>query len=126
MEHIVKNDQLLTVVVREGFHYPWLLSAVYIYPKAVFHEHLWQYISQLSSCFLLPWCLVDDFNQVLQNDEKISGEGINFRCARQLWNMVDLCNFMELDFHDLSNKLDLTQPQVQMAFLQYFFKNSVM
>lgn len=67
---ISAHEHILIVTIREGFQQPWILSAIYASSKAVFREQLWQYIVQLKSCFNLPWCMVGDFNQELQSEEK--------------------------------------------------------
>ncbi|KAK4286195.1 hypothetical protein QN277_002786 [Acacia crassicarpa] len=78
-----EDRQFFHLLCRIDQSSPFLLTAVYAIPHSNFREILWANIQRLSKQISSPWCVLGDFNDILNASERIGGRGGNFR--RMLW-----------------------------------------
>lgn len=100
MEIVTIDDQVINMLIKRGRNPVWFLSAIYASPKLNFRNELWQYIK---SGFMqdIPWLLVGDFNQVLDDSEKRGGKPIAQYRARPFREMVNGCALIDIGFEGL-------------------------
>lgn len=71
---------------------------VYASPTAFVREDSWTYLSNLSNCISVPWVLVGDFNQVLDDVDKREGLQSRSSKAQKLWDVWDTYGMIDLGF----------------------------
>lgn len=55
LEVVTMMDQMISVLVKDQWEKPWLLSIVYASLKAILRKELWSYIRQLGDLVNIPW-----------------------------------------------------------------------
>ena len=55
----------------------WLLSAIYTSPRYAKRKLLWENLATVTSQHSMPWVMVDDFNEVLDGEDKFRGRRVN-------------------------------------------------
>lgn len=98
LEVVSVNDQMISVIGKENIGEPWLLSVIYASPKAHLREELWCCIRDLGRVVNIPWLLIEDTNQPLDQCDKQGGKLVNQAQTRKLRTMVDSCGFLDLGF----------------------------
>lgn len=88
-------SQAITFYVTKG-NASWSLSAVYASPTFSMRCPLWTHLIALRRCIMGPWVLLGDPNEVLTSNEVAGGTFCPSR-ALLLKEMMDECNFMDLD-----------------------------
>ncbi|XP_057730222.1 uncharacterized protein LOC130945532 [Arachis stenosperma] len=66
------SSQMVHIELKQGQSPPWLLSVIYGSPQRASRRALWNKIRDLSSNINQPWCLIGDFDAIL-NDFKRKG-----------------------------------------------------
>lgn len=66
-------------------------------PVVRFHEELWRYISKLGDCMKFPLIITRDFNQILDDSEKVGGSS-SWRNRANLLREVGNCDLIDLSF----------------------------
>ena len=76
----------------------WLISAIYASPKFKNRCILWDNLKKVSDHHNLPWILMGDFNDVLEESEKFGGNSLSVRKVREYRECMDHCNLLDLGF----------------------------
>lgn len=98
VEEVSTFDQIITELVRDGHHQPWVLSVIYASPNPTVRDALWNYIMQLGNIINIPWLIIGDCNQPLTADDKQGGRPINRNRAAMLQTAIDTCHLLDLSF----------------------------
>ncbi|XP_058726977.1 uncharacterized protein LOC131598383 [Vicia villosa] len=109
LRHIKSSNQFVHCGVYDllgNFKY-WLI-AIYALNQLEHRRRLWTDIEHLSRTQQGPWCLIGDFNNVLQAQDKIGGNLVIENEYKDLQNMMDNTGLCEMpskgDFYTWFNK----------------------
>lgn len=78
MEVLDQNEQSLTVAVDGGVYVDWILTALYASPDRLTREELWLYLAAMEKVIRVSWLVTGDFNQVVDQDEKLGGQRLTW------------------------------------------------
>nr|POE89570.1 hypothetical protein CFP56_02290 [Quercus suber] len=76
----------------------WLLSSVYSSPRFFECLFIWDNLHAVSLLHNLPWAIVGDFNDVLNDSEKKGRNRVNMTRASAYNNCMSFCNMVDLGF----------------------------
>ena len=76
----------------------WLLSSIYGSPRFAKCTLFWENLCSISLLRNLPWAIVDDFNDVLDDSEKRGGNRVSMTRASAYRNCMSFCNMIDLGF----------------------------
>nr|XP_023878277.1 uncharacterized protein LOC111990725 [Quercus suber] len=76
----------------------WIISAIYASPRYVDRRLLWDNLTTVASLHNLPWIMLGDFNEMLNNSEKFGGLPINIGRALKFKACLDACGMIDLGF----------------------------
>lgn len=51
----------------------WFISAIYASPRLVERRIVWANLSEIAKLHNQPWLMLDDFNEVLNSEDKFGG-----------------------------------------------------
>ena len=75
-----------------------LLTAVYASPNFNKRKIFWNYLQNLATAISLPWVLLEDFNDMLLDDEKLGGLPLNRTNVSAFRACMDNCGLIDLGF----------------------------
>ncbi|XP_024156414.1 uncharacterized protein LOC112164456 [Rosa chinensis] len=87
------------VVVGESGVPSWRVTGFYGYARTSERDRSWQLLRDLSYLDSLPWIVIGDFNEILNNGEKISGPIRAERQMRGFHEALGYCDLLDLGFH---------------------------
>lgn len=88
-------DVLLQV---QSLSFSWILSDIYASPKFENMCILWENLKKVSNHHDLPWILMGDFNEVLEESEKLGGNPLSIRRVQEYKESMNYCNLLDLGF----------------------------
>lgn len=86
--------QCISMAVMSGESLDWIISFIYASPNIAERDELWRYLRNMGSGMSVPWCLVEDFNEVTCQAEKRGGRPVKIQREQGLWHMVSTCELM--------------------------------
>lgn len=95
------TDQMITALGRGRLGDAWLMTIIYASPKPLLREELWNDLRKLGGIVNIPWVLLGEMNQPLDQGDKMGGRPVNQMNARMLRETIDACKFIDLGFHGL-------------------------
>lgn len=77
-----------------------MLSVIYASPNVLTRSFLWEFLLSLGHAFTAPWLLLGDWNQVLQQGDKLGGRLVTVSRigSKPSWDVVTSCVLMDLGF----------------------------
>nr|XP_025664883.1 uncharacterized protein LOC112763420 [Arachis hypogaea] len=136
---VIEHDkQYVHLKVSGNNSMPWLITAVYGSPQRVTRRTLWQALKSYADNINLPWCLLGDFNAMLNNYEKSGGALSNGHGAcKEFQECVSTCGLVDLGYAgwaytwkrgNLAERLDrgLSNLDWQIAFPEALVKHMPM
>lgn len=60
----------IDIVIKENGSASWRLTCFYGFPERERRQASWDFIRQLASNSILPWCIFGDFNDLLYSSDK--------------------------------------------------------
>lgn len=75
------------------------VSCIYGEPVMKYRQRLWERISRIGVQRKGSWCLLEDFNDILHNGEKVGGPCRNEFSFELFVNMIKACHMVELSSH---------------------------
>lgn len=97
---VVVNDQIVTMVLKEGDRINWVLSALYASPKALYQEEIWSYLKKLVADLSSVLLLIGDFNQITDRGENLGRSSQWKRSGGTLWKLIEDANLIDLGFFE--------------------------
>ena len=73
-----------------------VLTAVYASPNFAKHKIFWNYLENIAATISLPWVLLEDFNDMISEDETLGGLPLNKTRIAAFRNCIDKCGLMDL------------------------------
>ena len=99
LEVLATTEQEIHAIVKvNNFDHPWLLSLIYGSPRFAERKILWENLCFVSTLHNLPWAIVGDFNDVLNDSEKLKGNRVNMTRATAYCDCMSSCNMLDLGF----------------------------
>ena len=99
LEVLATTEQEIHAIVKVyNFDHPWLLSSIYGSPRFAKRKILWENLCPVSTLHNLPWAIVGDFNDVLNDSEKLGGNRVNMTRATAYCDCMNSCNMIDLEF----------------------------
>ncbi|XP_072084389.1 uncharacterized protein [Arachis hypogaea] len=93
------SSQMVHMELKQGQSPPWFLSAIYGTPQKASRRALWNEIRDLSSNINQPWCLIGDFNAILNDFERKGSIGSNSRGAcSEFQTCISDCGLFDLGY----------------------------
>ena len=92
------EQEIHTLLQVQSLPSSWLLSAIYASSKFKNRCILWDNLKKVSDHHDLPWILMGDFNEVLEESEKFGGNSLSVRKVREYRECMDHCNLLDLGF----------------------------
>ena len=77
--------------------FSFFLSCIYGEPSAVGKDVIWERLNRIGVLRKEPWCLVGDFNEIQNNDEKSGGPSRPVESFLSFTSMLKICGMEELD-----------------------------
>ncbi|KAJ7962300.1 Endonuclease/exonuclease/phosphatase family protein [Quillaja saponaria] len=65
----------------------WVFTAIYANPRDDVRQKLWRELSNFANNISIPWCLMGDFNDIANEDEKMGGAPINSSKCIVFWEL---------------------------------------
>ena len=78
--------------------FSWLLSAIYASPKFKNRCILWDKLKKVSDHHDLLWILIGNFNDMIEESEKLGGNPLSVRRVREYRECMDHRNLLDLGF----------------------------
>ncbi|KAK9938270.1 hypothetical protein M0R45_015020 [Rubus argutus] len=79
----------------------WRLTGFYGHPRTNERDMSWQLIDDLCDLDSLPWVMIGDFNEILNNGEKIDGPQRSERQMRGFRDALGYSDLVDLGFHGI-------------------------
>ena len=99
LEVLATTEQEIHAIVKvNNFDHPWLLSLIYGSLRFAERNILWENLCFVSTLHNLPWAIVGDFNDVLNDSEKLKGNRVNMTRATAYCDCMSSCNMLDLGF----------------------------
>ncbi|XP_061999575.1 uncharacterized protein LOC133716965 [Rosa rugosa] len=89
----------IDAVVGESGVSSWRVTGFYGYARTSERDRSWQLLRDLSDLDSLPWIVIGDFNEILNNGEKIYGPIRAERQMRGFREALGYCDLLDLGFH---------------------------
>jgi hypothetical protein len=77
---------------------PWKLTGFYGHLDRAHREDSWKLLSYLHKVSPQPWLCMGDFNEVMDNSEKVGGNRRTEQYLGRFRNVVQECNLGDLGF----------------------------
>ena len=74
------------------------LPSLFLLSMLAKRKILWENLSQVALLHTFPWLMLDDFNEILCENDKMGGRQINLNRALEFKSCLDDCNFLDLGF----------------------------
>lgn len=99
MEVLAATEQEIHAIVKViNTDFSWLLSSIYGSPRFAERTIFWENLCSVSLLHNLPWAIVGDFNDVLDDSEKRGGNRVNMTRVSAYRNCMSSCNMIDLGF----------------------------
>lgn len=95
LEILYADKNLLDVYIKMGDQC-YFLSCIYGHPHIKFRHLVWERLMRFSAHRKGSWCMVGDFNEILNNSEKIGGPIRSDSSFDAFSDMLHICNMTEL------------------------------
>lgn len=92
------EQEIHTIVQVRSLSKSWLLISIYGSPRFKERCILWINLKILSKRHNLPWAVMGDFNDMVNGEEKMEGNGICRRRVFEYTNCMDYCHLFDLGF----------------------------
>lgn len=76
----------------------WLFSAIYGSPRLNERKILWDNLETIATAQNLPWLALGDFNEILNDSEKMGGSPVDQNRALRFAEVLNNCGFIDLGF----------------------------
>ncbi|XP_018435286.2 uncharacterized protein LOC108807498 [Raphanus sativus] len=90
------DKNLIDMQVQYG-EISFFLSCIYGEPSSVGKEIVWERLSRIGVCRKEKWCLIGDFNEILNNGEKTGGPLRSEASFQPFGDMLSVCGMEELE-----------------------------
>ncbi|XP_061998976.1 uncharacterized protein LOC133716286 [Rosa rugosa] len=95
-----KSAHHVDAIVIGDFGTPsWRVTGFYGYARTGERDRSWQLLRELSDLDSLPWVVIGDFNEILNNGENIAGPLRAERQMRGFREALGYCDLLDLGFH---------------------------
>ncbi|GKV21679.1 hypothetical protein SLEP1_g31635 [Rubroshorea leprosula] len=96
------SDQAIHAIIKvcnnPSFPIDWFLSGIYGRPQIATRALLWNELSTIAENISMPWMMIGDFNDVLDQSEKFGGNRICQARFRAYLECMNNCNMIDLGF----------------------------
>ncbi|GKV14797.1 hypothetical protein SLEP1_g25615 [Rubroshorea leprosula] len=96
------SDQAIHAIIKvcnnPSFPIDWFLSGIYGRPQIATRTLLWNELSTIAENISMPWMMIGDFNDVLDQSEKFGGNRICQARVRAYLECMNNCNMIDLGF----------------------------
>lgn len=84
-----------------GFHVQFgtsnfFVSCTYGHPVAEFRDEVWERITRIGIQRTEKWCMIGDFNEILNHEEKLGGPRISEDSFQGFSDMIKACGMIKL------------------------------
>lgn len=94
-----KMEQEIHVSIKvRSLNLTWLFSAIYASPRLAERRILWNNLSIVAELQNLPWVMAGDFNEPLEDCDKLGGRAVSISCSLEFKECLDRCNMTDLGF----------------------------
>ena len=100
VEIITRSEHSIHALVK--VHSPSVsFLSIIVYAPPQFDKRIlfWEYLQNLARHISLPWVILEDFNDMIYEDEKHGGIPVNRTRISAFRNCMDKCGLMDLGFH---------------------------
>lgn len=98
IEEIFMHKQILNVMIKDTLRGSWILTVVYASSKIMCWDDLWSYIREMGNIITIPWLLIGDFNQPLDDLDKFGGMRVNKNQGGKLQYVINSCQLLDVSF----------------------------
>lgn len=96
---ICANHNIINCVFHQtASHASWQLSAIYAPPTPVGRSEFWSCVMDVGHAFTGPWCILGDFNVVIEAKDKKGGRPIASSSRNGLRGLLDHFGLIDLGF----------------------------
>lgn len=96
---ITANTNLIHCIVQnQPMKTPWHLTLIYGPPTPVSRAIFWDSLHDIGRVSNGPWCILGDFNMVLNAADKLGRRPVASSSNNGLWNLIQQCGFIDLGF----------------------------
>ena len=92
-----KQEIHVTIKVRAS-NLSWLFSAIYASPRFVKRSILWNNLIHTVELHSMPWVIAGNFNEPLNNADKLGGRNVSISRSLLLKECLDKCKMVDLGF----------------------------
>lgn len=99
--HIIlaNNNVIHCTIQRSTTDDPWHFSAIYAPPYPSDRARFWEVLLDIGHSVQGPWCLLGDFNCVLETHDKQGGRPVASSSSNGLRRVVDTFGLINIGFH---------------------------
>lgn len=87
------------VVEVRNLNHTFVLSAIYANPRYATRKLLWKELCDMAGSVTHPWLVLGDFNEMINQGEKLGGRPIKKNRAHLYAATMNACNLLDLGFH---------------------------
>lgn len=96
---ICSNQNVITCMFPQSASLDcWHLSFIYVPPSPVGRSEFWRCVMDVGNALTGPWCLLGDFNEVIDAKDKQGGRPIASSSRNGLRRILDHFGFIDLGF----------------------------
>ncbi|GLU11862.1 hypothetical protein SLE2022_285820 [Rubroshorea leprosula] len=95
---VCNNPSFPTDWFLSGIYGDWFLSGIYGRPQIATRALLWNELSTIAENISMPWMMIGDFNDVLDQSEKFGGNRICQARVQFYLECMNNCNMIDLGF----------------------------
>ena len=117
MSFLSKTEQEIHVSVKvHSLNLTWLFSAIYASLRLAERRILWNNLSIVAELQNLPWVMARDFNEPLEDSDKLGGRAVGINRSLEFKECLDRCNMIDLGFS--GTRYTWTNKRELMALIQ--------
>lgn len=91
------SNHHIDAIVREVDGKQWRCTGIYGHPEVGQKRHTWTLLKRLAGLFTYPWICFGDFNEILNPNEKISGNDRNLNMVDEFREAVRECKLANIE-----------------------------
>ncbi|KAL5831677.1 hypothetical protein ACOSQ4_017031 [Xanthoceras sorbifolium] len=95
MQVLASSKQSVTLLVDDVNKW-WVLTIVYASPIASTRKNLWRYLNDIRNCFVGPWVIMGDFNEITNSTENRGGRSNFSKTGFSEW--IDNNDLVDMGF----------------------------
>lgn len=99
VELIISDSSVnhIDVIFLRGGQHHWRMSCYYGFPERSRRREAWNFIRLLASKSTLPWCIIGDFNDILQESDKKGKHCHPAYLLNGFRTCIEECELVEID-----------------------------